>query len=149
MQCFCNFLCSGITKQFKTSQNIRRQNIQQNFFHFIDQSHSVNSRQIEKQILPTLVILKLSYLRKNHSWKMEVLRIFASWDQEIDSSFTNHEPLFPTLLVMVFHCFGNPTSNTFFKHYHHVQSVINSNLNLSCILNFAFYLCSKYSSSLQ
>ena len=28
---------------------------------------------------------------------MEVLKIFGLWDQEIDSWFTNHEPLIPTL----------------------------------------------------
>ena len=28
---------------------------------------------------------------------MDVLQIFGSWDQEIDSWFTNHEPLIPTL----------------------------------------------------
>ena len=38
---------------------------------------------------------------------MEVLRIFGSWDQEIDLWFTNHEPLIPTLLVEVtFTVFG-------------------------------------------
>ena len=43
------------------------------------------------------VILKLSYFRKNYSWKMEVLQFFSLWDQEIDSWFTNNEPLIPTL----------------------------------------------------
>ena len=28
---------------------------------------------------------------------MEVLQIFGSWDKEIDSRFTNHDPLIPTL----------------------------------------------------
>ena len=28
---------------------------------------------------------------------MKVLQIFGLWDQEIDSWFTNHEPLIPTL----------------------------------------------------
>ena len=32
---------------------------------------------------------------------MKVLRIFGSWDQEIDSWFTNHEPLIPTLLQLI------------------------------------------------
>ena len=31
---------------------------------------------------------------------MELLRIFDSWDQEIDSRFTNHEPLIPTLNLL-------------------------------------------------
>ena len=43
-------------------------------------------------------ILKLSYVGKNNSWKMEVLQIFCLQDQEIDSWFTNHEPLIPTML---------------------------------------------------
>ena len=30
---------------------------------------------------------------------MEVLQIFGSWDQEIDSRFKNHKPLIPTLLL--------------------------------------------------
>ena len=29
---------------------------------------------------------------------MEVLQIFGLWDQEIDSWFTNNEPLTPTLV---------------------------------------------------
>ena len=29
---------------------------------------------------------------------MEVLKIFGLWDQEIDSWFTNQEPLIPTLI---------------------------------------------------
>ena len=44
-------------------------------------------------MLPTVIILKLSYFRKNDSWKREVLQIFGLGDQEIDSWFTNHEPL--------------------------------------------------------
>ena len=35
---------------------------------------------------------------KRDSWKMEILRIFGSWNQQIDSWFTNHETLIPTLL---------------------------------------------------
>ena len=68
------------------------------FFSFINQSHSFNSRQIDRQISPAVIIWKLSYFSKNNSWKMEVLRIFGSWDQQIDSWFTNHEPLIPTLI---------------------------------------------------
>ena len=37
--------------------------------------------------------LKLSCLRKNDSWKMYILKILDSWDQKINSWFTNHEPL--------------------------------------------------------
>ena len=51
-----------------------------------------------RQILSVLIISKLSYFGKHNSWKMEALKIFGSWDQEIDSWFTNHEPLIPTLL---------------------------------------------------
>ena len=39
---------------------------------------------------------KIIFWKKN-SLKMEVLRIFGSWHQEIDSWFTNHEPLVSTL----------------------------------------------------
>ena len=46
----------------------------------------------------TLDRLKLSYFGKNDWWKMTVFRIFGSWDQRIDSLFTNHEPLIPTLV---------------------------------------------------
>ena len=55
------------------------------FFSFIDQSHSFNSKQIGRHILPALIILKLSLFGKNNLWKMEVLQIFGSWDQEINS----------------------------------------------------------------
>ena len=37
--------------------------------------------------------------QKNNLWTMEVLWSFGSWDQEIDSWFTNHKPLIPTLAV--------------------------------------------------
>ena len=67
------------------------------FFSFIDKSHSFNSRQINRQISTALIILKLCYFGKNHSWKMEVFWIFCSWDQKIHSWFTNHEPIMPTL----------------------------------------------------
>ena len=64
---------------------------------FIVKPHLFNSRQIYRHISFALVIVKLSYFRKNSSWKIEVLQIFGSWDQEIDSWFTNYEPLIPTL----------------------------------------------------
>ena len=67
------------------------------YFYLIDQSQSFSSRQIDRQIWTVLIILKLSYFRKKDSWKMEVLRIYGFWDQEIDSWFTNHEPLIPTV----------------------------------------------------
>ena len=74
--------------QFKTCQN----NWRIFFFHWsISFIYSYNFRQIHRQIWPALIIL-ISY-----SWKMDVLQIFGSWDQEIDSWFTNHEPLIPTL----------------------------------------------------
>ena len=38
------------------------------FFSFIDQSYSFNSRQIDRQISPALIILKLSYFGKNGSF---------------------------------------------------------------------------------
>ena len=41
-----------------------------------------------RQISTALIISKL-YFGKNDPWKMEVLRIFDSWDQEIGSWFTN------------------------------------------------------------
>ena len=31
---------------------------------------------------------------------MDVLHISGSWDQEIDSWFTNYEPLIPTLITI-------------------------------------------------
>ena len=53
----------------------------------------------------TLDRLKLSYFGKNDWWKMTVFRIFGSWDQRIDSLFTNHEPLIPTLVSTKFYRF--------------------------------------------
>ena len=55
------------------------------FCSFIVQPHSFNSKQIDRQTLPVLIILKLSYFEKNNSRKMNILRIFGLWDQEIDS----------------------------------------------------------------
>ena len=68
------------------------------FCSFIAQLHSFNSSEmIHKQIPSVLIILKLSYFGKYSSLKMEVFLISGSWDQKIDSSLTNHEPLIPTL----------------------------------------------------
>ena len=44
--------------------------------------------------------LKLSYFRKSDLWKMEVLWIFSLWDKEIDTWFTNHKTLIPTLIAI-------------------------------------------------
>ena len=52
------------------------------FFCLIDQSHSFNSRQIDRQISPALIILKLPYFGKRICENF--LQIFGSWDQEID-----------------------------------------------------------------
>ena len=38
---------------------------------------------------------------------MKFLQISGSWDQEIDSWFTNHEPLIPTLYVFSNSCLAN------------------------------------------
>ena len=55
------------------------------FFSFISQSHSFNSRQVHKQISPALVILKLSYFGKNDLQKIpESFTNFYLWYQEID-----------------------------------------------------------------
>ena len=75
--------------------NIKQAKTIDRVFSFIDQFHSFNSRQID--ISPTLIILKISHFGKNDSWKMEVLRNFCSWDQDIDLWFTNPDPLIPTL----------------------------------------------------
>ena len=60
--------------KLKKSQNIRR------YFCFL----SITDRQIS----PALIILKIIFW-KNNSWKLEILQIFGSWDQEIDSRVTN------------------------------------------------------------
>ena len=75
----------------KTSQNVWP-----NFFLLsINLIHIIDSG-----ILHVLIIWKLLYLGKNNLWKMEVLQIFVSWDQETESwFFTNHEPLIPTLYL--------------------------------------------------
>ena len=67
------------------------------FFSFIVQSHSFNSRQVDRQILSALIVLKL-YFGKNDSSEMEVLQIFGSWDYKTDSWLTNYEALIPTLM---------------------------------------------------
>ena len=56
-------------------------------------------------MLSALIVLKLSYFGKIicEKWKL----IFGSWDQEIDSWFTNHEPLIPTLSYL--HSLQKPT----------------------------------------
>ena len=41
------------------------------FFSFIDQSHSLNYKKIDKQVSPVLIILKLSYFTKNDSKKLK------------------------------------------------------------------------------
>ena len=64
---------------------------------FIVQPHLFNSRHIYRQISFALVIVKLSYFGRNSSWKIKVSQIFGSWDQEIDSWFTNYKPLIPSL----------------------------------------------------
>ena len=64
---------------------------------FIVQPHLFNSRQIYRQISFALVIVKLSYFGRSSSWKIKVLQIFGSWDQEIDSWFTNYKPWIPSL----------------------------------------------------
>ena len=88
---FCHFTRQCITTQFKTSQNIW-----ENFFSFTDQSHLFNSRQIDWHRLRWF-FLSYHISEKNDSRKVEVLRIFGSWDQEIDPLFANHEPLIPAL----------------------------------------------------
>ena len=57
---------------------------------------------------------KVIFKKKTSLQKMEVLQIFDSWDQKIDSLITNHEPLTPTLLVCFFFSdFGiAPSSDT-------------------------------------
>ena len=72
--CFYNFHVNYITTQFKTSKNIRR-----NYF-----LSSINLDR-EKQMSPALIILNCHISEKTIREKMEVLRIFGSWDQEIDS----------------------------------------------------------------
>ena len=52
-----------------------------------------------RETLSALLILKLSYFGKNYSWKIKVLQIFGSWDQEIDSWFRYLKPLIPTLWI--------------------------------------------------
>ena len=37
----------------------------------------------------------ISYFGKSDSWKIENLQISSLCDQEIDSVFTNHEPVIP------------------------------------------------------
>ena len=79
---------------FKTNQNIRRKF----FFHRSVWSRFINSdRQKDDRYCPHWFILKLSYFGKSDSWKIKVLQIFGSWDEEIDSWLTNNEPLIPTL----------------------------------------------------
>ena len=39
----------------------------------------------KRQILSVQIISKLSYFGKHNSLKMKALKIFGSWDQEIDS----------------------------------------------------------------
>ena len=71
----------------------RSQNILQNFCLSSINLIYLTLDIIDRQIWPVLIILKLSYFGKNNFWKTEVSQIFGLWDQEIDSSFTNHKPL--------------------------------------------------------
>ena len=76
--------------QFKTSQDF----LQNCFLSSINLTPLTLDRQTD---ITYTDFLKLSYLRRNDSWKMEVLKIFVLWVQEIDSRFMNHEPLIPNL----------------------------------------------------
>ena len=84
MQCFYNFSCLCM-KIFKARKFKASQNNLLNFVSFIIQSHSFNSGQVDRQISSVLIILKLSFFRKNNLCKMEVLQIFGLWDQKTDS----------------------------------------------------------------
>ena len=97
MQWFYNFSCLCI-KIFKARKLKASQNNLLNLFSFIVQSHSFSSGLVDRQTSSALIILKLSYFRKNNLCKMEVLQMFGSWDQKTDSWFTNHETLIPSLL---------------------------------------------------
>ena len=116
------------------------------FFSFIDQSHSFNFRQIDKQILPVLIILKLSYFGKKVICEkfMVVLWIFDLWDQEIDSWFMNHEPLISTLLYIKT-C--NKNFHKFHKTFKNFESFIPDVYKcglLETLLRRGFRLCSNY-----
>ena len=116
------------------------------FFSFIDQSHSFNFRQIDKQILPVLIILKLSYFGKKVICEkfMVVLWIFDLWDQEIDSWFMNHEPLISTLLYIKT-C--NKNFHKFHKSFKNFESFIPDVYKcglLETLLRRGFRLCSNY-----
>ena len=66
------------------------------FYSFIYQTHSLNSRQIGRQIFLRWLFWSYNISEKNNLWKMEVFQNFGSWDQEIDSWFTSLKPLIPT-----------------------------------------------------
>ena len=61
-----------------------------NLFSFIAQSHSFDCRKIDRHVND---YFKIIVFQKKYTWKMEVLQIFGSWNQEIDSWFTNQKPL--------------------------------------------------------
>ena len=91
------------------------------FLLFTIQSHLFNSRQIDRQILSGLIILKLFFGKKN-MWKMEVLHIFGLWDQKIDSWFMNPDPLIPTLnpnCCCVLQCHQYHVAPTLLLRYNH------------------------------
>ena len=56
--------------------------------------HLFNFRQIDRHISSVLIFL--SY----HISEQTILQIFGVWHQEIDLSFTNHEPLIPTIIII-------------------------------------------------
>ena len=84
MQRFYKFSCYCVSMWFKANQNILP-----NFF--LSSISLIHLTLIDRktQISPALIILKDYVLEK-------VLQVFCSWDKEIDSWFTNHEPLIPT-----------------------------------------------------
>ena len=71
---------------------------------------------LSRKTLFVLIILKLSYFGKSNFWKMKVLSIFGSWDQDTDSWFTNQDPL-PTDILTYWPTNSNDFTELLFASY--------------------------------
>ena len=74
----------------------RSQNIWQNFF--LSSINFIHLTIVRWTDITYADCFKVIIFQKSDSRKMDVLLIFGSWDEEIDSGFTNHKLLISTLL---------------------------------------------------
>ena len=75
-------------KLYLQSQNLYKLKYSTEFSSFINHSLSFYSRHVERHMACADCFKVIIFWQVSNSWKMELLQIFGSWDQEIDWWFT-------------------------------------------------------------